>query len=196
MSRPGLGCPGLHRHRHDLDLCLLPFRVPGTFSSKKDHVRAQALLPAPLRPWFLPVLESATSLRQPLLLECTPRSCSVLCSRSPVLAYKLSPRPQSRLEPGRARCSSVWASVSHFWRAELSSHAAEKLKGPLGCPVLPAPTVSPRGWLVLVGFQRDSLPFHNNLNKSSGCCQDAVAKASRIFCLFLKLSFFLVLLAF
>lgn len=51
------------------------------------------LLPAPLRPWFLPVLESTTSLRQPLLFECTPRSCSALCSRSPVQACKLLPAP-------------------------------------------------------------------------------------------------------
>lgn len=72
---------------------------------------------------------------RPLLLECMPRSCSVLCSRSPVQACRLLPAPSpdwNFQELGRIqaeRCSSVWASVSHFWGAGLSSHAAEKLKG-------------------------------------------------------------------
>lgn len=102
LSRPGLGCPGLHRHRHDLDLCLLPFRVPGTFSSKKDHVRAQVLLPAPLRPWFLPVLESATSLRQAFALRVHASLLQCALFQESSAGLQASPRPQSRLEPPRA----------------------------------------------------------------------------------------------
>lgn len=174
MARPGLGCPGLHRHRHDLDLCLLPLQVLGTFSSK-NRVLAQTLLPVPLRLWVPPVLESVTSLRQASALRVQalfplqrtlPGFQSGLAISLPAAQAGTSARAPSASgaeeDSGRGCCCSVWAAVT--WEAGFP-HLGRTLKGPWiaeCCLLQPGSKMERTSQLpVLVKLQNDSLQFHN-----------------------------------